>query len=211
MSSFGDEVGLLWVADSAASAANFVRGTANEHVENPFALAVEETTKELDRLRRRRASLEAQLSAIADEEQRLVAKLEAQQQAIAKYEETGEIDSRLVPECKAAIKRELNADSRELLNAADLQEVPRLRGAVKQLGWEFASQKADNEFVYVTLKRKREEVAPMPKAPTRESLRKNIAKAIARFRAPDFDRSRVVVATRNVITEALTPLQPAAP
>lgn len=210
MTVFGDEVGLAW-ADSHASARDFVRGFADVSQHNPLRVAIDEDMAELQRVKRRRASLEAQLAEIDADEARLLDRLEAKLEAAVKFEQTGEIDPRLQPECRTAIQAELAADSRALLQAADMQAVPELRGMAKELGWDFDSARADNDFVYVTVKRKREQIANAGPRPTRESLRRSIAHAISGFCPQLRDRSKIVSDAREMIARVLTPMQPAAP
>jgi len=210
MSLFGDEVGVLW-ADSRASARDFIHSVAAVPQHNPLRVSIDEDVAELERLNRREESLQAQLAAIADDRARVLDRLETKLEAAVAFEQTGEMDPCLVPECTDAIQAELAADSRDLLKAADMQEVPELRGVAKELGWDFDGAKADNDFVYVTLKRKREQIANAGPRPTRETLRSNVAKAIAAFRADLSDRRRIVADARELIARVLTPVQPAAP
>jgi hypothetical protein len=210
MQLFGDETGLLWT-DSRASARDFVRGLAHVSQHNPLGVRIDEQVSEYQRLARREEALKVQLAAVAEAKASLLDGLEASIEAAIAYEQTGEVDSRLIPECKDAIQAELASDSRDVLKAADMQEVPELRAVAKEHGWDFDRASADNDFVYVTLKRKRELIANAGPRLTRETLRSNVAKAIAAFRADLADRRRIVADARQMIARVLTPLQPAAP
>ena len=207
---FGDETGVLWT-ESGASARHFIHGFADVSQHNPLRVRIDEQVSEYQRLARREESLKAQLATVAEAKASVLDGLEANIEAALAYEQTGDIDSRLIPECKEAIQAELASDSRDLLKAADMQEVPELRAVAKEHGWDFDRASADNDFVYVTLKRKRELITNARPRLTRETLRSNVAKAIAAFRADLVDRRRIVADARQMIARVLTPLQPAAP
>jgi hypothetical protein len=178
---------------------------------NPLRVSIDEDVSELERSRRRKESLRAKLAAEDENEARILDRLKMKLEAAVAFEATGEIDHRLNPECKDAIQAELAADSRDLLQVADMQAVPELRAVAKEHGWDFDRASADNDFVYVTLKRKREEIANARPRPSRDDLRANVRKALAAFRADQFERCRLVADVRQTVARILTPLQPAAP
>jgi len=212
----GDEGGLLWV-DPKVSARNLARGTFNQELENPFAVAFAESLAEKERLLRDRAKLERRLKALAREEELNDFRIERQQEALRIYTTTGEIRHDLIPECRAAVTAEM-AKQRRALHASVQQEVDALCAAQEADGWSFAHRKADDNFLLVTLKKPLKQIASALKPVRRFKFEQNVRRAVNKFSAPGLPRPTIARRALEIFTlnlrpsqAAMFPLRPAAP
>lgn len=212
----GDEVGLLWV-DPKVSARNLARGTFNQELENPFAVAFAESLAEKERLLRDRAKLESRLKALTREEELNAFRIERQQEALQIYSQTGEIRHELIPECRAAVTAEM-AKQRKALHASLQPEVDALRAAQEADGWAFAHRKTDGNFLLVTLKKALKQIASALKPVRRFKFERNVRRALDKFSAPGLPRPTIARRALEIFMlnlrpsqAAMFPLKPAAP
>lgn len=134
-------------------AERMIDGRLNVRLDDPFGLTFEEMNDKIERLKKRQADAEHRAMVLADEVQR--AEEEKQQLLAARQQfyETGEIDPSLIPECSGIHASERQSFNRETLDAAEQT----LSETVEGEGWEIDRRRADDEFVYITVKRRREE------------------------------------------------------
>lgn len=139
-----------------------------------FILALEETKRAAEVKEQRIARLMAQMDKIQSaitSEQRSQADLQTtyreQLEAIERYQKTGEIADCIVPKCEDAT-RKADADvRRDELEAVSL-EAPE--------GWDRSSVRVDDDFVYVTFRKRRSNGAALP-----SEVRSRVIDAVARF------------------------------
>lgn len=154
--------GFLYHPDNNGQLERLLAGEHNTAFDDPFRVAVHEAVQELrDEEEKERKALE-RLSLIRAKIARLKAHKEKVEVAVQQFEETGKIEDILLPAC-----RELIANKRRSYNEADaLTKAAEIKNANDELAdhlgddWQIADTKADDEFVYVTIKRRREVVAP---------------------------------------------------
>jgi hypothetical protein len=209
MQGFGDEIGLLWFEKGASSGA-FVRGYMNPCVHNPAVASVDEDEKELERIRRSNASLDAQQARIdaqrqknRDDEQRVLARIRAKPQAAETFEATGEFDPCLRPQCDEAIEQALRADAQDVLRAADMQAIPALRALLAAAGLKLESATGKIDGVHFRGIIPRELIDNLPPQPTRERLVRKVAESLEKFRAQCPDRSRIVAEVKAAVARVL--------
>jgi len=108
--------------------------------------------------------------------------------AVEKFEATGEIDPVLIPACDSLIAKEQAA-----FRAADADvkadEVKVAKTALTETlpdGWDITEAAADDEFVYVTIKRRRHVAAQ--ERPSREKIVEKVRKAFETYRLDFLNR-----------------------
>jgi hypothetical protein len=209
MQVFGDEIGLLWLEKNAGAAA-FVQGYMNPWVHNPGVQSVDEDEKELERIDRSDASLDAQQARIdaqrkknRDDRQRVLARIKAKPEAAARFEATGEFDRCLQPKCEKAIERALSTDAQGVLRAADMQAIPALRALFADAGLKLVKVTGRGEGVRMELLLPREQIDNLPPQPSRAGLVRALADSMERFRAQCPDRSRIVAEVKAAVARVL--------
>lgn len=103
--------------------------------------------------------------------------------AIKNFEKTGEIDDILIPSCRAFLaseRQQFDADDAPK-KAAEIETASKLVGKMLGQSWDVADTHADEEFVYVTVKRRREVTPPSPR-PTREVVVEKVKQAFEAHR-----------------------------
>lgn len=201
-------------------AARLCRSEVNVRLDDPFAVAIQDTLDRQELLKREREGLEDKLQEVkrrladVDEHEVVLAKLlNAQRAAVQHYDETGEIDDVLIPRCEQAFQDKLAAYKAELAEAskaereaseaecdAAIKEVPQLNG------WQVDRSRCDDEFVYITLK-KRRHAAPSIEPPSRDAHIQTVRKSIDLFRSPTLDRRRRIRVAPGRIGRELTKLR----
>lgn len=152
-----------------------LRGEIDPANDDFFVLALEETKRAAERKEQRIARLRSQMEKLQAEietEQQAQADLQAtyreQLAAIEAYQKTGEIADCIIPKCDDA-ERQAEADARrDECEAVDL-ETPE--------GWERSSVRADDEYVYVTLRKRRTVAGEVP-----SDVRSRVIDAVELFR-----------------------------
>lgn len=155
--------------------ARMLRGEIDPANDDFFIVALEETKRAAEQKEQRIARLQAQmdkLQAEIDAEQQAQADLRQtyrrQLEAIERFQKTGEIADCIIPKCEDA-ERKAEADARrDECDAVDL-ETPE--------GWERSSVRADDEFVYVTFRKRRSNGGEAP-----AQVRSRVIDAVALFR-----------------------------
>lgn len=99
-------------------------------------------------------------------------------QAVERFEATGEIDPVLIPACKALTAKEQAALRKhdEPIKQAEIKNAKETLTASLPEGWDVTETTADDEFVYVTVKRRREVVAA--ERPSRETTSEGIVEQV---------------------------------
>lgn len=159
-------------------------GVSSPRLDNPFLLAIAETDSRTWLAGQERLKVEHKIGLLQEQHKALVATEAAlaehradQVAAISNYNETGEVDPILIPDCEqeylaALVKAEaadaaLNAalDTKEKESA--LEDMPEVEG------WKVDGARVDDEFVYVILKRPR-----LPRTQPDPERAENIKKAM---------------------------------
>lgn len=193
----------------AAVAQRVNDGELNPRLDDIFVTALEETVsakaaaeKRVARLRNRLSEIEDEIAKADAEVQRINEHHQRQYEAMAKYERGEDLDGDeqklLTPEFSSLVSDQRKADVES--------QFEEHQGAFDKLeadGWETENKRIEDGFLYVTVKRVVEVVAA-PEA----KVAKRVAKAIAKFFSPDFDRAeRVHMWDRRA---SLRPLNPGA-
>ena len=147
--------------------------------DDPFIVPLEETKRAAEAKWKRIGKLLTQMERLQEDIEAEQAALDdlnnfyrEQQDAVAHYQEHGgDIPECLKPKCKDAERAELARASENERDAArqELANLPE--------GWEQASARTDDEYVYVTLRRRRTSNL----AALRQSLPRRVAKALEPF------------------------------
>ena len=200
-----DEIGLIW-ADTAVSARNLVRGTFNDHLENPLAISASEMIDRVEganrRLARHRAQAEWKDAELAHELESARTALGAQLEAVKLYAETGKTDPRLTPACDQSVQAEINISRSAALKAA-APEIDAFKQVAKATAWEFSTKRVSGSSVVITYKMPVSDLAAKPSLLNEGDLRRNIRVAMDRLRSPSFDRRSIAVVAAAMIEEAL--------
>lgn len=183
-------------------------GQLNPHLDDIFTVTLDETLKQTDKVFERRQRLisrkdeiEQELATLADEERELVRRYADQREAITRYQETGEINEILIPSCETLEKAEAKAE-----RDAEIEAVSSELAVPKD--WEVDRRRVDDNYVYVTLKRKRENVSDGRPV---DRVSKKVQKVIELFRSPDFDRKQRIQFWNSRFRASIQPIIPAAP
>lgn len=146
---------------------------ATQKAKNDYNKALER----LARLKARVAELEDDIAS-AEEHEKTV------KEAAQHFHDTGEIDEVLVPTCHALLAAE-----RQKFDAADKSKKEHEIDAASKFvnkslgkGWDIFDTHADEEFVYVTVKRRRKETPPEPR-PTRDTVVERVRQAFEAYRS----------------------------
>lgn len=150
------------------------------------------------------------LKARVDELEKEITNAEAREaevvEAIQKFESTGEISDVLYPECDALFSSERkdfdNADAP--VKASEVEAATESLAGKLGNGWDVEEAHADEEFVYVTVKRRRE-AAPSTPRPTRETLVERVKQAFDAHRLAFRDRVKPARLASIVIAEPQAP------
>jgi len=200
-----DEIGLIW-ADTAVSARNLVRGTFNDHLENPLAISASEMIDRVEganrRLARHRAQAEWKDAELARELESARTALAAQLEAVKLYAETGKTDPRLTPTCDQSVQAEINVSRSAALKAA-APEIYAFKQVAKATAWEFSTKRVSGSSVVISYKMPVSDLAAKPSLLNEGDFRRNIRAAMDRLRSPSFDRRSIAVVAVAMIEEAL--------
>lgn len=190
----------------AAVAQRVVGGDLNPRLDDIFVTALEETVaartvaeKRVSRLKNRMSEIEAQIAEAEEEVARIEAHHQRQYDAMAKYERGDDLNAEqelLTPEFSNLVTEQRKADLEDQFDAH--REV---FGRLSDDGWETENKRIEDGFLYVTVKRA-VEVAEAPES----KVATKVAKALAKFFAPSFDRGE-----RVHMWDRLASLQPLNP
>lgn len=184
-------------------------GALNPRLDDIFVTALEETVsaksaaeKRVARLRNRMSEIEAQIAEAEEEVARIEVRHQRQYDAMAKYERGDDLDAEeqklLTPEFSSLVSDQRKADVE-----SQFEEHQSAFEKLAADGWETENKRIEDGFLYVTVKRVVEVVAA-PEA----KVAQRVAKALAKFFSPDFDRTeRVHMWDRRA---SLRPLNPGA-
>lgn len=137
------------------------------------------------------------LSQLVDLRRKLVslrADKEEIEQAVKAFEETGEIPSVLIPTCDAMVAKEQAAlrKADEPIKAKEIDDAKADLSDKLPDRWDIAETTADEEFVYVTIKRRRAVVAAErpSKEETRSRIVERVRQAFEAYRTDFLERAR---------------------
>jgi Tfp pilus assembly protein FimV len=151
-----------------------LRGEIDPANDDFFVIALEETKRAAEKKVQRIARLQAQMEKLQAEIKAEELSLEGlqdryreQREAIERYQQTGEIADCIIPRCGDAERKDEAEVRRAECEGADL-ETPE--------GWERSSVRADDEFVYVTFRKRRATTGDAP-----PSVRSRVIDAVVLF------------------------------
>lgn len=179
-------------------------GTFDPRLDDVFAEAIAETkaaqrakAKQVERLLSRISAIERQIENLEVESAELDQKLCDQHAAVAKYQNGDDLDEAeraiLTPRCDD-LSSQLGRDEVEAEFDRHVSAIPE--------GWEVTAKRLKDDFIYITIRRER----VTQKKPDRQ-IAKKVAKAVARFFVPTFDRT---VRARRDRLGTLSPINPGA-
>ena len=190
-------------------AKRIVAGNVNPRLDDIFILAIKEAKvdhdaklKRLERLEDRKANIDAEIAHATEEVNEAARRSQHQHDAIAKYQRGDELDDDereiLTPEC-----RHLVGDQRQV----DVEnQFKKHAKAIKKLeadNWKVEDKHIKDGCLYVTIKQEL-----VKHIPTEIKVAKKIAKAMAKFFAPDFERQERVQFWNRL--GSLNPINPGA-
>ncbi|MGX9350704.1 hypothetical protein ACS3QZ_05850 [Shimia sp. W99] len=136
-------------------------GEHNPAFDDLFSTTIQEADSEIREVERDRKKLLSQLVDLRKKLLSLRANRDEIEQAVQTFEETGEIAPVLIPTCDAMVAQEQaalrNADAP--IKATEIDDAKAALVETLPDGWDVAETAADDEFVYVTVKRQRTIVA----------------------------------------------------
>ncbi len=179
--------GFLYHPDGETSKAQMARILSGEHnpaFDDPFSTTIREVDDEIEAAERNRKKLLEQLANLRRKMLSLRSRRGEIKEAVEQFETTGEIADVLIPAC-----RSLLADERRALVEEDAPtKADEIETATADLStaigddWDVVETNADDEFVYITVKRAR--TNPAPARPSAEDMKDRIvAKVRAVFEA----------------------------
>ncbi|MEP1768207.1 MAG: hypothetical protein ABJJ53_16395 [Sulfitobacter sp.] len=171
-------------------------GTTRQEAQLAAIKAKKDHEKALERLILLKATISRLEQAIEEAKEHEVAVTDA----IAQFDETGEIDDILVPACNALL-----ASERQLFDNADApNKAMEIDAATKQVNqklgenWDVSDTHADEEFVYITVKCRRETPPPSPR-PTQDSVVQKVKQAFEAHRLAFVERVKPARLTSVVV------------
>lgn len=173
-------------------------GRTNPRLDDPFAMTFKEMADRLARAKKQKFDAEHRAMLLENEIARLEQEHRELLAARAQFYETGVIDPVLLPECGEVFSAEQSKVDREACKAAqESMAVPD--------GWQVDRKHVDDQYVYITLKRRREEFDKVER-PVQARIATRVQQVIETLRG-EFRAFRAPRAPRV----ATTPLNPAAP
>lgn len=165
-------------ASPEAQLARLIAGEHNPNFDSPFSTTIDEVNDEIKAAEAERGKLLARLVTLREKMLSLRAHKQQVTQAVERFEATGEIDPVLIPACKALTAKEhaaLRKDD-EPIRQTEIKNAKETLTANLPDGWDVTETTADDEFVYVTVKRRREVVAA--ERPSRETTSEGIVEQV---------------------------------
>ena len=180
--------------------ARLLDGRVNPRLDNPFAMTFEELEDRLAKAKKQRFDAVHRLKALRNEIKRLEQEQRELVEAQRRFVETGEIDPALIPECDHVVAEQMSERNAVACKAARAG----IEEKVKAEGWQVERTHADDRYVYVTIKRAREEFDTVEE-PQKERIVARVIEAIESRK----DAFRQFLAPMRRIATA--PVNPAAP
>lgn len=185
--------GFLYHPDGNNPTAELERLLAGEHnpaFDNIFSTTISEVDDEITSAEQARRKLLEQLVNLRRKLRALHSHRKQVAQAVEKFEATGAIDPVLIPACEKLIAKEqaaFRAADAEV-KANEIEDAKASLTASLPDGWDIAETTADDEFVYVTIKRRRAVVAA--ERPSRARVVEKVQKAFETYRLDFLNRVR---------------------
>lgn len=161
-----------------AQLTRLIAGEYNPNFDSPFSTTFDEINDEIKAAEAKRSKLLARLVTLREKLLSLRPHKQQVTHAVERFEATGEIDPVLIPACKALTEKEqaaLRKDD-EPIKQAEIKNAKETLTASLPEGWDVTETTADDEFVYVTMKRRREVFAA--ERPSRETTREGIVEQV---------------------------------
>lgn len=185
--------GFFYHPDGNSPTAELERLLAGEH--NPafddlFSTTISEVNSEIAAAEQTRRKLLEQMINLRRKLRALHSHKEQVAQATERFGATGEIDPILIPACERLIAKE-QAAFRKTDAEVKVNEVKAANASLTETlpdGWDIAGTRADDEFVYVTIRRRRDVVAA--ERPSPEKIVERVQKAFETYRLDFLKRIR---------------------
>lgn len=190
--------GFFYHPDGNSPTAQLERLLAGEHnlaFDGLFSTTFSEVNAEIASAEQMRRKLLEQLVALRKKLRDLHSHKQQVTQAVKKFETTGEIDPVLIPACESLIAKEQAAfrTADADVKADEVKDAKTTLAETLPQGWEIAGTRADDEFVYVTIKRPRAVAAA--ERPSREKIVEKVRKAFETYRLDFLNRVRPIPMT----------------
>ncbi|MCA0205145.1 MAG: hypothetical protein LCH92_12440 [Proteobacteria bacterium] len=161
-----------------AQLARLLAGEHNPNFDSPFSATFDEVDDEIRGVEAERKRLLARLVMLREKLVSLRAHRQQVTEAVERFEATGEIAPLLIPACKALSAKEQAAlrKADDPIKNTEIDNAKATLAASLPGGWDVTETTADDEFVYVTIKRRREVVAA--ERPSHETTREGIVEKV---------------------------------
>lgn len=173
--------GFLYHPDGESPKAQMARLLSGEHnpvFDDPFSTTIQEVDDEIRAAERDRKKLLEQLTNLRRKMVDLRAHRTEVAEAVEQFENTGEIADVLIPSCRALL-----ADERRALAEEDAptkaDEIESASGDLTAAigdDWDVVEANADDEYVYITVRRERR--VPAPSRPSTEDIKDRIVEKV---------------------------------
>lgn len=173
--------GFLYHPDGETPNNQMARLLAGEHnpaFDDPFSTTVREVDDDIKAAKRERKKLLEQLANLRRKMVGLRSRRDEIKDAVEQFEDTGEIADVLIPACRALLSDERRAISEEDA-PTKAEEVKAATGDLKTAigdDWKVVDTNADDEFVYITVRRERR--SPAPARPSDDDMKDRIVEKV---------------------------------
>lgn len=131
-------------------------GRANPRLDNPFAPAFREVRSRIEKAKKAKAAAELKVR-LQDREIEELEKTQAElDAAYERFIDYGKVDELLLPSCDELLAEQKSAACEDVCLAAEAAIAPEIKPAI-DAGWEIKGKRANENYVYITLRRRREE------------------------------------------------------
>lgn len=173
--------GFLYHPDGGSSTRQLKRLLASEHnlaLDDLFSTTLDEADEAILKAEKEHAKAVERIARLEDKIKELKEEKIEITSAIHRFEETGEVADVLYPSCEKllASERQEYASNDAAFKAKEISDAETMVGDVLGTGWSVDDSRADDEFVYVTIKRRRATPPTTPR-PTRNTIVERVKQA----------------------------------
>lgn len=173
--------GFLYHPDGGSSTRQLKRLLASEHnlaLDDLFSTTLDEADGAILKAEKEYAKAVERLARLEDKIKELKEEKIEITSAIHRFEETGEVAEVLYPSCERllASERQEYASNDAAAKAKEISDAETMVGDALGTGWDVDNSRADDEFVYVTIKRRRA-TPPTVARPTKDTLIEKVRQA----------------------------------
>lgn len=171
---------------------------ANPRLDDPFAQTFKEMRDRIQKARDRKREAELRARNAEGDLERLEEAASKLVAARDRFFETGEVDEALIPACDEVVAEKVREQKRKACDAAE----ETLRESIPE-GWQVDRKRANDTYVYITLRRRREPTDGAAQSPSQDCIREKVRKVIETYK----DEYRALLPLRFMAL----PQNPAAP